>query len=454
MGKRFIYSVSLAVLMAGSAVGVSGASLTESVMTKEAASEDGFDVQRDFYKVEELIGKHFPDKRIYKSYKGPSLEEYGVFYIDNDNNRYVFLSDKDDAKARYFKRALKEKLGVHIEIKDSKYPYMKLRGIQDEIAKNYDFFSVGADIIEQVVEVSADWDEAKKIEVKRKYGDAVSIEVYDPGAIATDGDGRYANWPEPVQQVGGPNDKVYWPPHSRGLFFGDAASKALDDEVYAKTGFPRFDGKLFDKYGTYVQSSGELPEGRLTYGMNRLPEDMKVRISLTELDPALRPVSEIWSVVYDHPHGMNVEFPDRRNVMFALRLELLDKNGDTVDARMNLYAFELDEINAKLEIDAEAYDQTGVIAYNLTNWGPTSLTNNGMDAIQKWDSERWKWLNGPGGASSLMLMISTPPNEVLKGEIAVKGLSLEPGEYRLVKYVGAEEGTASTALYVPFEIVP
>lgn len=335
MGKRFIYSAALAALMAGSLVGVSGASQTERVMAMEWESEDGFDVQRDFYRLEELIGKHFPDKRIYKSYKGPSLEEYGVFYIDNDKNQYVFLSDKDDAKALHFKRDLKAKLGGHIEIKDSKYPNLKLRGIQDEITKNYDFISAGADIIGQIVKVQADWTEAEKNEVLSKYGDAVLVDIYDPGAVARDGDSHKANLPEPVQQVGGPNDKVFWPPSPNG-FYDEAASAALENEVYTKTGFPRFDGKLLDEYGLYTKHDGDdlpLPEGDLIFGINRLPKGMKTRISVTELDKSLNLVREISNVTFEKAHGMRIEFPDRRNVMYVLRLELLNEAGDAVDGK-------------------------------------------------------------------------------------------------------------------------
>ncbi|WP_028609068.1 immunoglobulin-like domain-containing protein [Paenibacillus harenae] len=455
MGKRLVYSAVLAVLMAGSAVGVySGASPKESIMATEVASEDGFDVQRDIYRLEELIRKHFPDKRIYKSYKGPSLEEYGVFYIDNDNNQYVFLSDKDDAKAGHFKRDLERKLDGHIEIKDSKYPYLKLRGIQDEIVKNYDSISVGVEVIGQVVKVQADWTEAEKKEVLRKYGDAVSVELYDPGAIAPDGDSHIPNLPEPVQQVGGPNDKVFWPPNTN-RFLDEAASAALEDEVYMKTGFPRFDGKLLDKYGLYTKLDSDdlpLPEGDLVFGINRLPKGMKTRISVTEINKSLKPVHEISNATFENAHGMRVEFPDRRNVMYGHRLELLNDAGEVVDGKVTVYAFSTDEINAIMEADKPTYRQADTLKIKLTNWGPTALEFGSWFGVQKWDSGRWKWLNG--GQAFTDELRGVGPGGVYEDDFSIESLSLEPGKYRIVKSFGAANGDASASLAAPFEIIP
>lgn len=457
MKERYVYAVTVAVAISLCLVYVSG---SEADLHKES-KVDGFQVPQ---LLADILKKHFPDKHTYPNYKGPKLEEYG--HIDYQNNRYVFLSDKNDVKAQYFKRDLKAKLGDHILIKDSKIPYLKLMAVQHEISTNYDTFQVDADIIEQKVKVRADFTKAEKKELLHKYGsDVVEVEIFDPGAVAADQDSTWlAGRQELVQQVGAPNDKVYWPPSPNRLIsyervamspFSYREIESFTDEVYEKTGFPKFSGKLFDEYGTYVHSKGELPEGRLTYGINRLPKGMKARISLIELHPDLTPVREIWSVVYDHPHGMNVEFPDRKNVMFSLRLELLDKNDETVDAKMNFYAFELDEINAKLEIDADAYDQSGVISYSLTNWGPTALENDDSYSIQKWESGRWMLLNGWGRFLVVLDIArgSTLPNKVYEGKIAVKYLSLEPGKYRLVKQVEANEGTASAILCAPFEIV-
>ncbi len=454
MNRKWLYGAALAAVIGITAVSVPG-SASDRVASMELKS-DGFDVQANFHLVNELLEKHFPHA---SWYHGPSFENFGTMYIDNEANQYVFLlDDMSTPKAQYFIRDTKAKFRPHVLIKQATIPYKRLRAIQDEIVETYEkqqvLTSVGVDVIQQKVKIEANLSEDDMEELYRKYGaDVLDLIIYDPGAIAEDqNNGSFANIPDPVQQIGGPNDKVYWPPYEQNVFLNDERSKALDDEVHTKTGIPRFSGSLLDKYGLYVNREGEeLPNGHLLFGINRLPDGMKTRIILTELEPypSLKPIREISNDTFDQPHGMRVDFPDRLNTLYALNLELLNESGETVDWKVTVYAFEADEVNARMEADRDSYKPSDIIKIKITNWGPTSLQYGSWFAVQQWVSGEWKWLNGYQAFTMEARGIG-PGGEVEDG-VHLQGLGLEPGRYRIVKTFGG--GTKSVALAAPFEVV-
>jgi hypothetical protein len=176
---------------------------------------------------------------------------------------------------------------------------------------------------------------------------------------------------------------------------------------------------------------------------------MKTRMSLTELEPypSLKPIREISKDTFDQPHGMRVDFPDHLNTIYALNLELLNEAGETIDGKVTVYAFEADEVNARMEADRQIYKPSDNMKIKITNWGPTSLEYGSWFAVQQWVSGEWKWLNGHQ-AFTLEARGIGPGGEVEDG-VHLQGLGLEPGQYRIVKTFGG--GTQSVALAAPFE---
>ncbi len=450
MSKRFLYTVTLTATVALAAVTVIQVvpmrGEASHSLTLTAKPADGFDVQRDISFLEDELHKHFPNPRTSPNYKGPVQEEYGVFYIDNEANKYVFLSDKNDTKAQYLKRRLKAVLGDHIEIKKSKIPYMKLRAMQDEIVKTYEkqyvLSSVGADIIKQKVSIKANFTKDMIQEVIRKYGaDAVDIEIYDPWAVAPNGGNQPDDRPDPVQQIGGPNDKVY-------------LSVVSEDEIYEKTGFPRYSGKLLSPYGVLPKGIMWVskPSDNVGYRINRLPEGKKVRVSLTELDSSLKPVRTVTNQTYDNGADFRMTLPDRSNVLYVMRLELLNDEEQTADAMLRLIAVVQDEINAKLTTDKPAYKQNDVIKFKLTNWGPTGLEFEIHYSLERLESDNWMRLNGPD--TWTLQSLGVGPKGEYEQEISLDSYRLKPGKYRVVKGVHASQGKSHAELAAPFEIVP
>lgn len=104
-----------------------------------------------------------------------------------------------------------------------------------------------------------------------------------------------------------------------------------------------------------------------------------------------------------------------------------------------------------MEADKPTYRQADTLKIKLTNWGPTALEFGSWFGVQKWDSGRWKWLNG--GQLFTSIAMGVGPGGVYEEDFSIEALSLEPGKYRLVKTFGAASGDASAALAAPFEIV-
>ncbi|REE68078.1 hypothetical protein A8990_1387 [Paenibacillus taihuensis] len=225
-------------------------------------------------------------------------------------------------------------------------------------------------------------------------------------------------------------------------------------EVHEKTGFPQFSGKLLVKYGFYSHQDGskELPAADLVLGINRLPEGIKTQIRLTELEPypSLKPMQEISNETFDNPHGMRVNFPERRNAMYALRVDLLNAAGETVDGKVTVYAFAADEINARMEADRKTYKPSDSLNLKLTNWGPTSLSYGSAFGVQKWDSGEWKRLNGGQTFTMEIRGLNLGGENVEK--IPLQWLSLDAGHYRIVRTFGG--GAKSIMLAAPFEVSP
>lgn len=449
MSKRFLFAASVSVIVAlTAATAIHGDTMridSAHSQNPEEKSND-FDVQRDISILEDELHKHFSDPRAYPNYKGLVQDEYGVFYIDNDANKYVFLSDKNDTKAQYLKRRLKAVLGDHIEIKNSKIPYKKLQAIHNEIAKTYEnqhvLFSVGVDVIKQKVTIQANFTKDMIKEVIRKYGaDAVDIEIYDPGAVAPNGGNQHDDGLEPVQQIGGPNNKVY-------------LSIESEDEIYKKTGFPRYSGKLLSSYGVLPKGTTWVskPNENVGYRINRLPKGNQVRVSLVELDSSLKPVSTITNQTYDNGADFRMTLPNRSNVMYAMRLELLNDEDQTTDAMLRLIAVVSDEINAKLSTDKTIYNQNETLKFKLTNWGPTSLQFGSNYSLERLESGTWKRLNGWGAFTSELRGVG--PKGEYEQTISIKDYGLKPGKYRVIKGVHAAEGKSHAELAAPFEIAP
>ncbi|MFC5468237.1 immunoglobulin-like domain-containing protein [Cohnella suwonensis] len=193
----------------------------------------------------------------------------------------------------------------------------------------------------------------------------------------------------------------------------------------------------------------------------RFPADGAIRATLTRVDADFRPIDDnplvstvthdprsAKDVVHKFPFRVHVPLPSDVDALYAMRTELVEKDGTVSDSVINVFYVPGKAVNATLATDKETYAPGDTLLLRLTNGGPTNLGLGSMYLLEKKADDGWTKLNAEANWT-LEGYTSTPENDFTQ-KIKLDGLSV--GTYRISKSVGAENADFGVTLSDTFEI--
>ncbi|TFE25168.1 immunoglobulin-like domain-containing protein [Cohnella luojiensis] len=89
------------------------------------------------------------------------------------------------------------------------------------------------------------------------------------------------------------------------------------------------------------------------------------------------------------PTRLGLLLPQKKNVLYTLRTELIETDGTVSDSIMSIVYVPSDTINATLTTDKEVYSSDETVVLTVSDLGPMNLSFGVMYLIEKEDNGAW-----------------------------------------------------------------